>query len=93
MRDSDGFLEESDDDLLDHEYPDEEPDEEDESDTVSCSQCGAAIYHDAVRCPVCGHYQTTPRNSVWMGRPMWWILLGLAGIFGTLFALLQCSPR
>ena len=40
-------------------------------------ECGADAYEDADRCPRCGHY-LTPDLSPWSGRPLWWILLGLA---------------
>jgi len=44
-----------------------------ESDTSTCPYCGAPIYEDAERCPICENYiseeEATPR------RP-WWFMLG-----------------
>jgi hypothetical protein len=51
---------------------DEDPDEgefDDEPDTMPCPSCGAEIFDDVDRCPVCGEYITadTSMNPVW-----WW---------------------
>lgn len=75
----------SDDDLDDNEYPDE-PDDDESADTVRCPQCGADVYEDAPACPHCGHY-LSPDTSAWSGRPLWWILIGLAGVVATIIAL------
>ena len=56
------------------------------TETVPCSQCGAEIYEDAVRCPACGTY-ITHDTSVWSGRSGWWIVLGLLGILAVILAL------
>jgi hypothetical protein len=59
-------------------------DDEDESDVVSCPECGADVYEDAEQCPACGQY-IVHGTSPWRGRPRWWILLGLAGIAAVLW--------
>ena len=46
------------------------------SQTVGCPACGAEIYEDADRCPVCGQYVTRGRG-VWAGKSWWWVLIGL----------------
>ncbi len=73
---------EPDDDAVDDEGSD------DEGGTIRCSQCGASIYEDSVRCPHCGWY-VTPDTSPWSGRPAWWILLAVAGIAALIVMLLQ----
>ena len=82
------WFEDPGDELDDDEYPDENDDDDGQSDTVSCPECGAEIYEDSVRCPACGHYVTSGVRSVWSGRSPWWILLGLAGIAAVLWAFL-----
>ncbi|MCO6046495.1 hypothetical protein NG895_21560 [Aeoliella sp. ICT_H6.2] len=74
------------DDLLD-EYPDEADwDDSDSWEEVPCPACGAMIAEDAVRCPICGEYITS-HNSVWQGKPLWWIVLGVLGITAIVVAL------
>ena len=60
---------------------DEEPGE-----VLPCPACGAEIYEDAPRCPVCGNYITFATGS-WSGKPQWWIALGALGIFAVILAL------
>ena len=72
-------------DEADDEYPDEF-DDDDSADTVACPHCGAEIYEDAVRCPVCEDYVTHDAHG-FSGRPFWWLLLGLAGVVATILAL------
>ena len=75
--------------LTDDEYPDDDfndDDLDDVTETVSCPNCGAEVYEDAVACPVCGEY-ITPDNRVWAGRPIWWIVLGLLGIVAMIVTL------
>ena len=79
------WFEEAGDELDDEEYPDEHPDD-DRTETVSCPECGAEVYEDAVRCPACGNYITHP-TSVWHGRPGWWIVLGLLGVVALILVL------
>jgi hypothetical protein len=67
---------------------DPEPEDEDESSTVACPECGAVVYEDSPRCPVCETYIAHATNA-WLGKPFWWIVLGLAGI---LAVILMLSP-
>jgi hypothetical protein len=87
MVDRDDDFYESDDEMSDHELPEEDAWDDDSSETVPCLLCGADIYEDAVRCPHCGEY-VTEQTNVWSGRPTWWILLGLLGIMALVLALL-----
>ena len=83
-------FDDSGDELRDDEYPEEEyPDDDSQdglSETVSCSQCGAEIYEDAVQCPICGSY-VAPDTAVFSGKPGWWIVLGLLGALATVAML------
>jgi len=65
---------------------DEYPDEDEVTLTVPCPACGAEVYEDAVRCPVCGDY-ITHDTSLWSGRPGWWVLLGLLGVLALIGVL------
>ena len=77
----------SDSDDEDWELPDEEEegygDDDGETPTIDCPACGATVYEDAEQCPVCGEY-ITQSTSAWDGKPLWWIILGLLGIFAVL---------
>lgn len=74
--------------------PDEEADadldddwnEDDESEVVRCPNCGADVYEDAEQCPHCGEY-IVHTHSAWEDKPIWWILLGLAGIVAVVVLL------
>lgn len=62
---------------------------DDESTTTECIHCGADIYDDSPRCPICGEYQVGSRSlTAWEGRPMWWKLGGLLGIFAAIIGML-----
>jgi len=80
----------NDDDRADDEYPD---DEDDSTDTMACPRCGAEVYEDAVRCPVCGDYIGHSGGTAWTGRPFWWILLGVLGILALIAVLAGLVPR
>ncbi|MFW6132371.1 MAG: hypothetical protein ACOC8F_00635 [Planctomycetota bacterium] len=57
------------------------------SETVPCPACGAEIYADAERCPLCGQYVTAgrrPRRSGWL-----WAVAGLAAV-AALLVLATC---
>ena len=83
-------IEWADDDLSDEEYPDLKDDEGDEEtvECIECPACGASIYEDSVRCPVCGQYVTFSTNT-WTGRTWWWLALGLAGLAIVVLLLLR----
>ncbi|MCP4193922.1 MAG: hypothetical protein GY768_25210 [Planctomycetaceae bacterium] len=73
--------------IEDYEYP--EPDVEDdemETETVSCSQCGESIYEEAVECPYCGNY-VQASTSAWSGRPIWWLIIGGIGVAAVIYTL------
>jgi hypothetical protein len=72
-------------DDTDDEWP-EEADDDEENVVVACPACGAEMYEDAVRCPVCGEY-VTHGHSAWEGRPLWWIVLGGVGIVAVIVVL------
>lgn len=62
-------------------------DDEYETETVTCSHCGAEVYEEAVACPVCGEYvgvNTHPFSD----RPQWWITLGVLGVIATILSLM-----
>jgi hypothetical protein len=61
-------------------------DEDVEASLIECPMCGADIYEDAVRCPLCGEY-ITRSSSPWSGKPMWWRMVGLAGIVAIIAVL------
>lgn len=71
--------------LDDWEYPDPDQDD-DNSETVTCPQCGADVYEEADQCPACGTF-LIPDTRVWSGRSFWWIALGLLGILAVVAAL------
>ena len=80
------WFEEPGDELREDEFPDDDEFHDDLSETVACTQCGAEVYEDAVRCPNCGNYMT-PDTNIWSGRPGWWIVLGLLGILAVILVL------
>lgn len=56
------------------------------SELLPCPECGAEIYEDAEVCPACGYY-IVHTHTIWAGRPIWWIILGLLGILAVMLAL------
>ncbi len=92
----------ADDKYDDNEYDDEYPDDPDANDldandldgeyaeTVPCPHCGHDVYEDAVQCPACGDY-ITHHATVWSGRPVWWIALGLLGIAAAVLTLARIA--
>ena len=86
MPDDESWFEEAGDELRDDEYPDEYESDDDATATAVCPNCGAEIYEDAEYCPVCESY-VTPDAGASSRRPLWWLLLGLAGIVATVAAL------
>ncbi len=69
-------MRESDEPLDDRELPDaaDMDDEEsvDDTATAPCPACGAMIYEDALRCPVCGSYVERHAASTLAHKP-WWL--------------------
>ena len=59
-----------------------------ESETVECPECGADVYEDTERCPVCGNYIVHSSSGyLWNDRPTWWIVIGFLGILAVVVAL------
>lgn len=56
------------------------PDDSEEADTIPCPNCGAEIYEESPRCPICGEYVVSNSRRVWSGKPVWYIVLALLGI-------------
>lgn len=82
------WFDEADDEFCDDEYPENDDSDDEETATIVCPHCGTDVYEDAEYCPVCDNYITTTSSaSAFSGRPLWWILLGLAGVAATLAAL------
>lgn len=78
-----------DEDWDDDDYGDADSDEF-ETATVSCTNCGADVYEEAVACPVCGEYvgvNTHPFSD----RPRWWISVGVLGVIATILCLIFLS--
>lgn len=65
-------------------------DEDGESLTITCPECGADVYEDAEQCPACGHWIThseTPTANAMQGKPTWYVLLGILGIVAVILVL------
>ena len=60
--------------------------EDDSAELVSCPSCGAEIYEESLRCPVCEEYITFSTSPM-AGRSLWFALLGLAGIIAVIASL------
>ncbi len=78
------------DDWIDEGPSDEDLDEfgqDTASTTMPCPECGAEMHDDSERCPTCGQYITRQTNE-WAGRPLWWVLLAIAGAGALIWALL-----
>jgi hypothetical protein len=85
------YFDSSEDDLRDEEYPDEADDDwdnDDEAETFACPACGADVYEDSQRCPACGEY-ISQNTSPMAGRSAVFVVLGIAGIVATIWALLK----
>ena len=82
----DSRYDEFDDEFDDGSSDERDFDDDDESELLPCPNCGAEVYEDALRCPVCGDYITFGTN-VWSGRYWWWIVLGLLGLAAVMLAL------
>ncbi|MFH0943960.1 MAG: hypothetical protein V2A76_02080, partial [Planctomycetota bacterium] len=60
--------------------------DDDLTETIRCSSCGEDVYEDAVVCPACNEY-VSHRNHALAGRPIWFILLGVAGLAALIWML------
>ena len=84
-------MDDSDDEWDDDEWADEEfgwnePDDS-ETATVACPACGREVYSEADRCPSCGEPVELSGTALWLGKPAWYILLGMLGIIAVLLAM------
>ncbi len=74
-------------------WDDEESDEEDwsladeESPTIFCPECGGEVYEESDHCPACGYFLESAPAHPLMGKPGWFVILGLLGVLATLIAL------
>lgn len=77
------------DDDDDSDWSDDDDDDygDDTPELVECPSCGVEIYEESVLCPSCGEY-ITHRTSPMAGRPLWFALLGLAGIIAVIVSLM-----
>ncbi|WP_437204080.1 hypothetical protein [Planctomicrobium sp. SH664] len=83
----------------DESYQDEDADWEDpdfddieepeDSGTIECPNCGAAVYEDSPQCPTCGEYVTRSRPSPFSGKPVWYVVLAILGGLAVVFACLR----
>jgi uncharacterized paraquat-inducible protein A len=78
--DSDEYLDDYED------FDDDITRDDEEVDLVECPECGAEVYEDSVQCPVCGSY-VTHSTSVWQGKSLQWVVLGLLGIVAVIYVL------
>lgn len=82
--------------IQDWEYPEPDPLDEDEEvvETIPCPICRKQVYEDATYCPHCGTEIDEVVPTVFRGRPVWFILLAMAGIiaFILVFALPHTAP-
>ena len=69
-------------------YPEEDQYDDDSPELLPCPNCGKEIYEESERCPYCGEYVTFS-NSLWSGKPTWWIVLGIVGILATVLTLMS----
>jgi len=65
---------------------DEEIDDDSSIELLPCPECGEMIYEEAEQCPACGRY-VLRHSHQWLGRPWWWLVLGILGIGATILAL------
>lgn len=60
------------DDIEDHEYPEPDDYDDDEStETIQCPECRDWVYVEAVTCPSCGFFFTDQSRRS-QERPQWW---------------------
>jgi hypothetical protein len=75
-----------DDDDHDWEYPEpDEDDEEGEAEFAECPKCGADVYEESERCPLCGEYMTPHyRTAFSPSSPLmvWGMILALIVAIG-----------
>jgi hypothetical protein len=80
------WLDDSDDDLQDQEFSDDDQVDDDSAELITCPACGAGVYEESEQCPACGAY-IVHDTSIWAGRSTWWIVLALLGIVAVVVTL------
>jgi hypothetical protein len=77
------------DDSEDDSWSDEEdwPESDEESISISCPECGGEVHEEADACPHCGYFLEETRDHPMLGKPWWFVVLGILGILATIFAL------
>ncbi len=79
---------ESNDELDDYEYPDENDlDDDPDEYTDACPNCDADVYDDADYCPHCGEFIPFDR-SPFSKRPVIWTVLGVLGVSAVIAAII-----
>ena len=54
---------------------------------VPCPNCGRSIYSESERCPYCGEPVEHAGSPIWLGKPAWYVLLGVLGVIAVLVAM------
>jgi hypothetical protein len=82
----------TDDDLDDFDDRDDTDfDDDDTEPTLPCPECQAELHEDAVHCPFCGCSIERRSSSHWDGKPVWWIVMSVLGIFAVILTSLMIS--
>jgi len=68
-------------------WEDDDPDD-DSPEYLPCPNCREEVYEESEQCPYCGEY-ITHSTSPWVGRPVWWVVVGLLGIAMTVLAMMR----
>lgn len=63
------------------------PESDDATPTVPCPECGDDVYEESDHCPACGHLLSADSTHPFLGKPAWFVILGLLGLAATLVAL------
>lgn len=59
---------------------DDDDDDDDDDGNDPCPHCGASIYGDSERCPICGEYLSR-EDTPWTPKPLWIVLGVAAGLY------------
>jgi hypothetical protein len=60
---------------------------EGETNSIPCPECGGEVYEEADACPHCGYFLEDAAVDPMLGKPWWFVVLGILGIIATVFAL------
>ena len=75
--------------LEEWEFPEEDEDGGDESETLACPACSEEIYEQADYCPYCGADVVPGMGTPLVGRPWWYVALAVLGIIATIVVLMR----